>query len=93
LERLSTGSAAFDRILGGGMPVRSLSVIAGEPGAGKTLFALQVLFHLARQGKKRHATDVRRMNFTENGIEVGSPFKGLRGVLTGLPLPVETKET
>jgi circadian clock protein KaiC len=52
LERLSTGSAAFDRILGGGIPVRSLSVISGEPGAGKTLFALQVLFHLARQGKK-----------------------------------------
>jgi circadian clock protein KaiC len=52
LERLTTGSAAFDRILGGGLPVRSLSVIAGEPGAGKTLFALQVLFHLARQGKK-----------------------------------------
>ncbi len=37
----------------------------------------------------RHATDVRRMNFTEKGVEVGSPFKGLRGVLTGLPLPVE----
>jgi circadian clock protein KaiC len=52
LECLSTGSAAFDRILGGGLPVRSLNVIAGEPGAGKTLFALQMLFHLARQGKK-----------------------------------------
>jgi circadian clock protein KaiC len=52
LERLSTGSAAFDRILSGGLPVRSVSVIAGEPGSGKTLFALQVLFHLARQGKK-----------------------------------------
>src|SRR3954471_16616040 len=52
LERLSTGSAAFDRIIGGGLPVRSLSVIAGEPGAGKTLFALQVLFHLGAQGKK-----------------------------------------
>jgi len=51
-ERLSTGSAAFDRILGGGLPIRSLTVIAGEPGAGKTLFALQALFHLARQGKK-----------------------------------------
>jgi circadian clock protein KaiC len=37
----------------------------------------------------RHATDVRRMNFTETGVEVGPPFKGLRGVLTGLPLPVE----
>src|SRR2546430_12867866 len=52
LERLSTGSPAFDRILGGGLPVRSLSMVAGEPGAGKTLFALQVLFHLGRQGKK-----------------------------------------
>jgi circadian clock protein KaiC len=52
LERLSTGSAAFDRILGGGLPIRSVTVIAGEPGSGKTLFALQVLFHLARQGKK-----------------------------------------
>ncbi len=52
LDRLSTGSVAFDRILGGGLPVRSLTVIAGEPGAGKTLFALQMLFHLARQGKK-----------------------------------------
>jgi circadian clock protein KaiC len=52
LERLSTGSAAFDRILGGGLPARSLNVIAGEPGAGKTLFALQMLFALARHGKK-----------------------------------------
>jgi len=52
LERLSTGSAAFDRILGGGLPVRSLSMIAGEPGSGKTLFALQMLFNLARQGKR-----------------------------------------
>jgi circadian clock protein KaiC len=52
LERLSTGSKAFDLILGGGIPVRSVNVIAGEPGAGKTMFALQMLFHLARQGKK-----------------------------------------
>ena len=52
LERLTTGSAAFDRILGGGLPVRSVNVIAGQPGAGKTLFALQMLFALARQGKK-----------------------------------------
>jgi len=49
---LSTGSAAFDEILGGGLPARSVTVVAGEPGAGKTIFALQMLFHLARQGKK-----------------------------------------
>ncbi len=52
LERLSTGSDAFDRILGGGIPVRSLTMVAGEPGSGKTLFALGMLFHQARQGKK-----------------------------------------
>lgn len=52
LERLSTGSAALDRILDGGLPVRSMTIVAGEPGAGKTLFALQMLFHLGRQGKK-----------------------------------------
>ena len=52
LERLTTGSAAFDRLLGGGLPCRSVNVVAGEPGAGKTLFALQLLFHQARQGKK-----------------------------------------
>jgi circadian clock protein KaiC len=52
LDRISTGSAAFDRILGGGLPIRSLNVIAGEPGAGKSLFALQMLFHAARNGKK-----------------------------------------
>ena len=52
LGRLTTGSAAFDLILGGGLPLRSVNVIAGAPGTGKTLFSLQMLFALARQGKK-----------------------------------------
>jgi len=52
LERLATGSEDLDRILGGGLPVRSINMIAGEPGAGKTLLALQMIFHLARQGHK-----------------------------------------
>ena len=52
MERLSSGSPAFDRILGGGLPLRSLTVVAGEPGAGKTLFALQTLFNLTSQGRK-----------------------------------------
>jgi circadian clock protein KaiC len=52
MERLMTGSAALDRMLGGGFPARSVNVIAGAPGSGKTVFVLQLLFHLARQGKK-----------------------------------------
>jgi circadian clock protein KaiC len=52
LERLGTGSSPLDTILGGGLPARSVTVIAGEPGSGKTVFTLQALFHHARQGKK-----------------------------------------
>jgi circadian clock protein KaiC len=51
-EVLPTGSAGLDRILGGGIPARSANVVLGEPGTGKSLFVLQVLFHLAQQGKK-----------------------------------------
>ena len=42
----------LDTILGGGIPVRSVTVVAGEPGSGKTVLTLQMLFHQARQGKK-----------------------------------------
>jgi circadian clock protein KaiC len=52
LDRFATGSDDLDRILGGGFPARSINLIAGEPGTGKTLFALQMVFHLARQGRK-----------------------------------------
>ena len=33
LKRLSTGSTALDAILGGGIPVGSVTVVAGEPGS------------------------------------------------------------
>ncbi len=52
LERLGTGSSPLDTILDGGLPARSVTVIAGEPGSGKTVFTLQALFHHARRGKK-----------------------------------------
>jgi len=52
LDRLGTGSTTLDAILGGGIPAGSVTVVAGEPGSGKTVFTLQTLFHHARQGKK-----------------------------------------
>jgi circadian clock protein KaiC len=52
LQRLSTGSSALDRILGGGVPQGSVVAITGEPGSGKTILTLQVLFRLAREGRK-----------------------------------------
>lgn len=52
IKRLGTGDTDLDELLGGGIPERSVTVVAGEPGSGKTIFALQLLFHFARQGKK-----------------------------------------
>jgi circadian clock protein KaiC len=52
LQVESTGNAAFDTVMGGGLPTGSLTVVAGEPGTGKTIFTLQMLFQAARKGQK-----------------------------------------
>lgn len=52
LERLRTGIDKLDAALEGGFPVQSVTVIAGEPGSGKTVLALQALFTTARAGRK-----------------------------------------
>jgi circadian clock protein KaiC len=52
LKTESTGLPPLDALLGGGIPTQSLTVIAGEPGSGKTILTLQMLFHAARQGRK-----------------------------------------
>lgn len=44
MKRLSTGIAALDTVLGGGLPVGSLIVVAGSPGTGKTILAEQICF-------------------------------------------------
>jgi circadian clock protein KaiC len=49
---LSTGNDALDHVMGGGVPIGSTVVVAGEPGTGKTVFTLQMMFALARQGQR-----------------------------------------
>jgi circadian clock protein KaiC len=50
--RLSTGVEGFDAILGGGLVCGCAYIIQGPPGAGKTVLANQICFHLADNGKK-----------------------------------------
>jgi circadian clock protein KaiC len=52
LGRISTGIDTLDAVLGGGFPANSITIIAGEPGSGKTVLVLQLLFAAARAGKK-----------------------------------------
>ena len=44
IRNVSTGIPGLDAVLGGGLCEYSLNIIAGEPGAGKTTLALQILF-------------------------------------------------
>src|ERR1700737_4239708 len=47
MQRLSTGIPRLDTVLGGGLPVGSLTVVAGSPGTGKTILAQQICFRNA----------------------------------------------
>src|SRR6187549_3908244 len=46
-ERITTGVAEFDRVLGGGVVPGSLVLIGGEPGIGKSTLLLQAAAHFA----------------------------------------------
>ncbi|HSL11092.1 MAG TPA: ATPase domain-containing protein [Actinomycetota bacterium] len=50
-ERLSTGVAGLDRVLGGGLVPASVALLAGEPGIGKSTLLLQMLGRLAAGGR------------------------------------------
>jgi circadian clock protein KaiC len=46
-ERVSTGNAQADEILGGGFPKNSINIVMGQPGTGKSIFAEQLVFNNA----------------------------------------------
>lgn len=51
-QRIATGIAEMDRVLGGGIVPGSSILVGGDPGIGKSTLMLQVLEALARGGKK-----------------------------------------
>ena len=44
MERLSTGNSRLDEVLGGGLVLDAITLVAGAPGTGKTILAEQCLF-------------------------------------------------
>jgi circadian clock protein KaiC len=51
-SRLATGVAGLDDILRGGLPSARMYLVEGDPGAGKTTFALQFLREGVRLGQR-----------------------------------------
>ena len=54
--RLATGLAEFDRVLGGGLVVGSVTLIGGEPGIGKSTLLLQSAAAMSAQVPVLYAT-------------------------------------
>ncbi|MGC8687474.1 MAG: ATPase domain-containing protein [Candidatus Micrarchaeia archaeon] len=50
IERIKTGVDGLDNLLFGGIPVGSQVLVAGGPGAGKTLLSFEILYHAAQNG-------------------------------------------
>ena len=50
-DRLLSGHAPLDEVLGGGLPANAISIVAGRPGTGKTILAQQYAFRHARPGR------------------------------------------
>ena len=51
-ERITTGIAEMDRVLGGGIVNGSVTLVGGDPGIGKSTLLLQILHNLAEKGLK-----------------------------------------
>ena len=52
LDRVATGIAEFDRVLGDGVVPGSLILIGGDPGIGKSTLLLQVCDRLCKAGNR-----------------------------------------
>ena len=52
MQRLTTGDAGLDLVLGGGLPEGALIILAGPPGSGKTILAQQMCFANAAPERK-----------------------------------------
>ncbi|QSO50577.1 DNA repair protein RadA [Alicyclobacillus curvatus] len=51
-QRISTGIAEYNRVLGGGVVPGSLVLIGGDPGIGKSTLLLQSSYELAKSGNR-----------------------------------------
>ncbi|MBS7648112.1 MAG: ATPase domain-containing protein [Candidatus Bathyarchaeia archaeon] len=73
MNRICTGSAILDSILGGGFPVGSLISVAGSPGSGKTIFAANWIYN----GVEKHGENGLYVSFVEGRKSFIENMRGL----------------
>ena len=88
-EKVSTGIAELDSILGGGFPSGSMILLSGNPGTGKTILATQFLHNgAAKHGEKAVYVSFAetREDYFRNMLTLGMDMKALeqKGLFTFL---------
>lgn len=52
IKRVKTGISGLDSIIEGGLPEKSITLVSGPPGSGKSIFCFQFLYEGAKNGEK-----------------------------------------
>jgi len=52
MERIKTGISGLDNILQGGFPKKSITLVSGPPGGGKSILCFQFLYEGVKNGEK-----------------------------------------
>jgi replicative DNA helicase len=73
--KISTGFKAIDAVIGGGISLSDMLLVAGLPGGGKSAFVLQLASNIAKQGIPV-AYLSGEMSNKENGLRILSQFSG-----------------
>jgi circadian clock protein KaiC len=78
-ERLSTGSAAIDRMMDGGIYKGSVTLVSGISGTGKTVFSVQFLTDAIKHGHKALlvSLDEHPAQLVRNAKSLGFDLQGL----------------
>jgi circadian clock protein KaiC len=80
-ERISSGIPGLDEVLRGGYPKDALYLVQGNPGVGKTTFALQFLLDGVKRGEKSMY-----VSFSETKDELDAVARAHGWTLDGLSL-------
>ncbi|MGP8078550.1 MAG: DNA repair and recombination protein RadB [Thermoplasmata archaeon] len=89
-DRLPTGIASVDRLLGGGLETDCLTEIYGEGGSGKTLFCLEVALRVARQNRWVFYVDTEGVSVDRLRAMAGDDFERiLKRFLLSTPKDLE----
>ena len=52
MSRVKTGVEGLDSIIGGGLPEKSITLVSGPPGSGKSILSFQFLYEGIKSGEK-----------------------------------------